>query len=132
MKRDMDLVREILLAIEEKHTGEAIFNLQIPEHNSNEIAFHCRLLYDAGLISQYKEKWADNRISIFAVGGLTWEGYDYLDKVRDNSVWKKTKDVIKEKGLPLIFDTIKTIASALITATAEGVANSIIKNGGQV
>ena len=57
MKRDMDLVREILLAIEEKHTGEAIFNLQIPEHNSNEIAFHCRLLYDAGLMNKHICSW---------------------------------------------------------------------------
>ena len=55
---------------------------------------------------------------------------DYLDKIRDNSTWKKIKDVISQKGLPLVFDTIKTIADAFITAAAEGVANSIIKNGG--
>ena len=45
---------------------------------------------------------------------------------------QKAKDVITKKGLPLIFDTIKTISTAIVTAAAEGVANSIIKNGGQV
>ena len=64
-------------------------------------------------------------------GQLTWEGCDYLDKIRDNSIWKKTKDALKEKGLPLVVDTIKTISAAFVTATAEGIANSILKNGGQ-
>ena len=43
---------------------------------------------------------------------------------------KKVKDVIVQKGLPLVIETIKTISSAFVTAAAEGVANSIIKNGG--
>ena len=67
---------------------------------------------------------------IFSVGALTWEGNDYLDLVRDNSLWKKTKETITKKGLPLVFDTIKTIAGAFISAATEGIANAIIKNGG--
>ena len=43
---------------------------------------------------------------------------------------EKVKDVIVQKGLPLVIETIKTISSAFVTAAAEGVANSIIKNGG--
>lgn len=43
---------------------------------------------------------------------------------------KKVKDVIVQKGLPPVIETIKTISSAFVTAAAEGVANSIIKNGG--
>lgn len=132
MKRDMDLAREILLEIEEQYISTAIYDLEIKGYDMATVAYHCKILHEAGLISAYKAQYANNDIWSFGVGSLTWEGNDYLDKVRDNSTWSKTKNIIKEKGLPLIFDTIKTISSAIITAAAEGVANSIIKNGGQV
>ena len=61
------------------------------------------------------------------VGNLSSEGYDYLEKIRDNSIWHKVKQTVKEKGLPMVVETLKTVASAFITAAAEGVANSIIK-----
>ncbi len=132
MKRDMDLAREILLEIERQYVSTAIYNLKIDGYDIATIAYHCKILFEAGLISDYKAQYAGNDIWSFGVGSLTWEGNDYLDKVRDYSTWSRTKNIIKEKGLPLIIDTIKTISSAIITAAAEGVANSIIKNGGQV
>lgn len=132
MKRDMDLVREILLEIEKQYVSTALYNLEVDGYNIATIAYHCKILHEAGLISAYKAQYADNTIYSFSVGSLTWEGNDYLDKVRDNSIWRKTKDVITQKGLPLVFDTIKTISTSLITAAAEGVSNSIFKNGGQV
>ena len=130
MKRNMDLVREILLEIEKQYVSTAIYNLKVEGYDAETIAYHCKILFEAGLISDYKAQYADNTIYSFGVGSLTWVGNDYLDKVRDNSTWRKTKDAIAKKGLPLVFDTIKTISTAFITATAEGVANSILKNGG--
>ena len=132
MKRDMDLVREILLEIEKSYVSTAICNLHIDGYDMETMAYHCKILYEAGLVSEYKPIYADDGLCAFFVGSLTWDGNDYLDKVRDNSIWKKTKDIIANKGLPLVFDTIKTISTAFITATAEGVANSILKNGGNV
>ncbi len=132
MKRDMDLVREILLKIEEEYTSKAIFNLKIDGYDAEIIAYHCEILYEANLISSYKAQYYSGGIYSFSVGSLTWNGNDYLDKVRDNSIWAKTKETITKKGLPLILDTIKTVSTAFITATAEGIANSIIKNGGQI
>ena len=132
MKKDMDLVREILIEIEKQYVSTAIYNLKIEGYDVSTIAYHCKLLYEAGLISSYNVSYTSNEIYSFSVGSLTWEGNDYLDKVRDNSVWTKTKDAIAQKGLPLIFDTIKTISTAFITAATEGVANSILKNGGRM
>ena len=130
MKRDMDLIRLILLKIEEEHKSTAIYNLAIDGYDKETVAYHCKILHEVGFISDYKPFYANNRLCEFRVGGLTWEGCDYLDKVRDNSVWSKTKDAITQKGLPLVFETITTVANAFITSVAEGVANSILKNGG--
>lgn len=130
MKHDMDLVRKILLKIEEGYVSTPIYDLTIEGYDMTTVAYHCKIMYEAGLISDYDAQYGSNEIDIFGVGALTWDGCDYLDKVRDDSIWQKTKSTIKEKSLPLIFDTIKTISSAFITAAAEGVANSILKNGG--
>lgn len=128
MKRDMDLVRLILLEIEKEYVSTAIYNLSVDGYDMATVAYHCKILHEKGLISDYKAQYASNEIYSFGVGSLTWEGNDFLDKVRDDTQWRKVKDTITKKGLPLILETIRTIASAFITAAAEGVANSIIKN----
>ncbi|MFR0883261.1 MAG: DUF2513 domain-containing protein [Christensenellales bacterium] len=128
MKRDMELVRLILLKIEEEYRSTAIYDLKIDGYDMETTAYHCKILHEAGLISDYGSQYADGQIWSFGVGCLTWEGNDFLDKIRDNSQWKKVKDTITQKGLPLIIETIKTISTAFVTASAEGVANSILKN----
>lgn len=131
MKRDMDLIRLILLKIEEDYVSTALYNIEIDGYDKETIAYHCKILHEAGFVSNYGSQYADNALYSFGVGSLTWEGNEFLDKIRDDSFWGKTKDAIKKKGLPLVLDTVKTVATAFITAAAEGVANSIIKNGGQ-
>lgn len=128
MKRDMDLVRKILLEIEDRHVATALYDFQIEGYDMQTIANHCKIMHEAGLISDCSIKYAGGDIFAFGVGSLTWNGHDYLDKIRDDYVWRKTKDIITEKGLPLVFDTIKTISTAFITAAAEGVTNSILNN----
>lgn len=132
MKRDMDLVRLILLKIEEDYISTALYNIEIDGYDKETVAYHCKILNDAGFISDYSAQYADNALYNFAVGSLTWEGNEFLDKIRDDSTWGKTKKVIKEKGLPLVIDTIKTISNAIVSGAAEGVASAIIKNGGKL
>ena len=127
MKRDMDLVRLILLEIEDKYRSTAIYDLAIDGYDTEMVAYHCKILYEAGLISDYKAQYADNEIYVFGVGSLTWDGNDFLEKIRDDSQWKKVKETIAKKGLPLVVDTIKSVANALISATVEGITNSIMK-----
>lgn len=50
----------------------------------------------------------------FSVGALTWEGHDFLDKIRENTMWNRTKNRIKENALPMTLEVIKTIATSLI------------------
>jgi len=108
MKRDMDLVREILLAIEDgttafgDGTGEA--HLPFPEQDVME---HLRLMEQAGLI-EVMSKPISGPIHL---RGLTWEGHDFLDTVRDPEVWKRTKSGASKLG-GLAFGAIKDMATA--------------------
>ena len=134
MKRDMDLIRKILFEIESKKPFEVIHNLSIEGYDKQEVAYHCEMLYQEGLIKNYYSGDCDNFDGVLFFRGqdLTWQGHDFLETIRQDTIWNKTKKTIAEKGLAITVGTIKTIATAFITAAAEGVANSIIKNGGQI
>lgn len=124
----MELVRLILLKIEEEYRSTTLYNLKIGDYDMETVAYHCKIMYEAGLVSDYGSQYADGKICNFGVGPLTWEGNDFLDKIRDNSLWKKVKDTINQKGLPLVIEIIKMISTAFVKAAAEGVADSILKN----
>ena len=125
MKRDMELIRKILFAIEEQYEDTALYNLEIEGHSMAEVAFHCKLLHEAAFVSDYSAKHGDNHIYMFGVGALTWEGCDFLDKIRQDTVWNKTKDTIIQKGLPMILDVIKDVASAVVASMTEGAIKAL-------
>lgn len=41
-------------------------------------------------------------------------GHDFLDKIRENTMWNMTKNKIKENALPMILEVIKSVATNLI------------------
>ncbi len=114
MKRDMDLCRLILFKIEDEYRSTALINLQIDGYDVETIAYHCDLLFDAGLIKSYKPTYASDEIYFFSVGALTWEGHDFLDKIRENTIWNRTKNSIKENALPMTLEVIKSVATSFI------------------
>ena len=120
MERDMELVRKILLKIEEEYVAQEIFNLEIEGYDLKTVAYHCEIMCEAGLIARYKPFHIMSVVANFQVGRLTWEGHDFLDKIRSDTVWNKVKSTIKKRGLPMILDTIKTIATTIISAMTEG------------
>ena len=104
MKRDMDLIREILLKIEEHDVNSpSSANLEIEGYSPREVYEHARLLENAGLIEDAHFDFAGNTW----VQRITWSGYDYLDKVRDNSIWKKRRIQSKKKGYLLFLTQLK-------------------------
>ena len=125
MKRDMALCRLLLLTIEDHYNDSARGNLEVEGYDMATIAYHCGLLYDAGLIKSFNSKNADNHIYWFSVGALTWEGHNFIDNIREDTIWNATKNTIKERTLPMTLEVIKdissTIISALVTGTIAGI-----------
>lgn len=129
MKRDMELVRKIMFQIEDEYEGVAIQDLKVEGYRLVTIAEHCRLMFEYGLLDEYKPISADGTPALtFFVGNLTWEGYDFLDKVRQDTVWNKTKDAITQKGLPMILDVIRDVSTAVITSMTESAVKTILGN----
>jgi hypothetical protein len=104
MKRNMDLIREILLVLEEHNYLESI-----PGQTPEEIAYHVSLLEGAGLVTQeiYQNLFLND--SVLEGIRITWTGHEFLDASRNTSFWENAKKVALEKTGALSFEVLKTI-----------------------
>jgi len=120
MQRDMELIRKILFKIEDTVDNIGKNNLQIEGYTKEQVAYHCSILYEGGYIHACNIQYGSNEVYLFSVGRLTWEGHEFLDKIREDTIWNKTKKTIAEKGLPLVFDIVKSVSTEIITEAAKG------------
>ena len=96
MKRDMDLIRAMLLAIEAETSGWAPNELEIPGYTQEQIKYHAVLLGEAGLADVCDITTGDCPAAI--VNRLTWAGHEFLDASRENQIWNQAKDKINKIG----------------------------------
>ena len=88
MKRDLDLVRAILITAEnsDEPIGEDIL-LSI-EPDAKKMAYHLELMQAHGLINvTVKYDGLNKTPYMLKLHSVTWEGYDYLDAIRSARVW---------------------------------------------
>lgn len=115
MKRDLDLVRTILLHLEAKEGNKPCWGeeLPIPGENSLDLAYHSNILAQAGLIDFEPVTTENGRIIKCHVFSLSWKGHEYLDTIRDPDIWERTKAGAKKAG-GFSLDVLAAIARALI------------------
>ncbi|KAB7782898.1 DUF2513 domain-containing protein [Methylorubrum populi] len=101
MRRDLDLIRELLLRLEnfEVAPGEMEIAssdaeaLAVEGYTAEQIAHHLIWLLDGGLVVGENE--FDGSIGFRR---LSWQGCEYLDAVRDPEVWRRTKEGVSTVG----------------------------------
>lgn len=120
MKRDMELIRKILFEIEEKfEPGLGILHgIPIEGYDKCIVGDHCELIYQAGLITDYKDQRGGqgNKLLMFSVGKLTNRGHDYLELIKNDEIWNKTEKEVGEKKLPNTIETYGTVAASIAGA----------------
>ena len=89
-------------------------NLFLKNYVSDELTYTVDKLHQCGYIEAHAII-ADGMMPIFRIYSLTYEGHQFLDNIRDNKVWSKTKS------------TVSKLASVSISVLAD-VASSIIKS----
>ena len=111
MKRDLDLMRDILLAIEASD-GPMYLPLKTdPPRPPGEVGLQVQLLKDAGYIEAVISQIHDSPEIGGAIIRMTNSGYDYLDTVRDPKVWSQTKSVLEKVGGSAALEVVKDIAA---------------------
>ncbi|MFV2053911.1 DUF2513 domain-containing protein [Aliiroseovarius sp. YM-037] len=89
MKRNLDLIRDILFALEESDDWQFIETCDGDEADDEDArAYHRRLMMDQGLLTR-QGKYGYR---------MTSAGHDYLDAIRDDGIWKKTKNGAAKVG----------------------------------
>lgn len=135
MERDLDLYRDILLAVEEFSQpdgspiriqslgdGEIWFpdtdNTDLPESIQNTdihvLVRHIVLMTQANLVDSNarnpSQTNTNGRPTVVVIHGLTHEGHDFLENIREDTVWNKTK----EEARSLALDVVKATAEGII------------------
>ena len=121
MRRNSDLIRAILLTIEKDERCEVLHIPDIEGYSDEAMHFHARLLVEKGFLKTYfpertgRQPWTCIR--------LTWEGYDFLDAIRDPVVWRSVKRVASRAGSWSI-ETLATVAKAMVVARVEALGQA--------
>jgi hypothetical protein len=119
MKMDYDVLRDVMLKIEEEYVDVALYNIEVKDYDMKTIAYHCKLLYEAGFVSDYAGNYYDDGLQEFGVGPLTFKGNEYLNKIREKSTWEKTKKVVLEGGVPGTIEILGKVATSIIEKKLE-------------
>ena len=119
MKRDMDLVRKILLAIEAHPPTLGPLKIQIDGYPKEIVDYHLTLMKDAGLIEGINPGSKSGLGDIYAMTipmRMTWQGCEFLDASRDENRWNKAKEIVKEMGSSVSFDVLKSLLVQIMMA----------------
>lgn len=115
MKRDMELVRKILLVIEEHPTGYAPETLVIYPYSEEEIGHHVYLMGQAELLKVVDSTHMQSTSPVAIAVSMTWNGHEFLKAAASDSVWNKAKDRLGGS-----FNTVSLeVLKALLVAVAK-------------
>jgi hypothetical protein len=106
MKRDMELIRNLLLEIESGNLNPAIEG-----YDNDALNFHKALLEEMGLVEaiiHYSSRGSITDIPDMAViKRMTSDGHDFIQGIRDNEKWAKVKAFLKSAGKDVTLETMK-------------------------
>ena len=118
MKRDMDLIRTLLLRIEQPDDPDMddLLDKASPDLDSKRIAYHLSIMVDAGFIKGIDARTND-RPDWLALQ-LTWKGNEFLGTIRDPEVWEKTKTGVRKFG-DISIDLFQELAKGFLKTKIE-------------
>lgn len=118
MKRDMDLIREILLRFEASEKERNDLDVLADLGSKNVINAHLKLLEDSGFLDRLDVQMFPNGVTFMMGWRITSSGHDFLNSVRDPEIWRKTKTGASKLGAWSI-KLLGDLASSYVRAKAQ-------------
>ncbi|UCJ16000.1 DUF2513 domain-containing protein [Pseudomonas sp. MM211] len=111
MKRDWELIRELLLQIEALETGHHFYPQDVGQHSAEAVSYHIHLMCQANLIecSQH-HPW--NGAPVAIANGLTLTGHDLLDGIREEALWEAKKAFLQARAGGITYEGLKNAPTA--------------------
>ena len=114
MKRDMGLIREILLQVEARPSVNDWGPVEIDGRSQEEISYHVKMLDDDGLLEALDMRTLGPDGFKYDPKFLTARGHDFLDSIRSPSVWGKVKQQLAVVGGSASLEVVETIAKKAV------------------
>lgn len=116
MKRDMDLLRLLLLRLETISENDGVDtweytkdDIGLESFEWDQVVYHYGLACEAGLVAS----GGNGQIGRILVRRLTWAGHDFVDAVRDDEIWRRTRQSATAAG-GFSVDLLKDLAKGFI------------------
>lgn len=129
-----DAVRDILLYIEQnqkaKYDHKGVFEVipMSPKYILDELGessrftreegeYAIRLLYEKRILLGSHTTGKNARITTLTITGISFDGHQLLDSIRNNTVWNKVKEEARKygiKGLKELYQISKTVIGKLL------------------
>jgi len=110
MKRDMDLLRDILMRVEEQPVNQPWPAQPLLGYSLEEVVYHVKLAMDASLV--------DGRIAPgdhhAMVLRLTNGGHEFLEAARSDTIWEKAKALALSTTGTLTLEALKLALAKVI------------------
>lgn len=113
MKRDLELMRKMVIAIEDAPSGWAP-DLKFDGYSDAQVGYHAYLLIDAGLARGQDASTMGSDAPQGFITSLTWAGHEFADAARDETRWKKAMGVVQEKGGTVTIGVLTQLLIALM------------------
>lgn len=96
MKRDMDLIRQIVIAVRDRDGHSPLSRVD----GVDDVVFaeHARLLDEAGLVSANILGSGRGPSNAAVIQRLTWEGQDFADAIDNETIWANVKGTAEKAG----------------------------------
>lgn len=115
MKLNHDCIRDLLLYLEDNldYMDEIrINNLKIEPYSKDELLYTADRLIEAGYLNS-RFGWNSQSSHIITVNSISYKGHQFLDTIRDDGIWKTTKNKFA-KFSSISLPIIQELASSLI------------------
>ncbi|HUU97323.1 MAG TPA: DUF2513 domain-containing protein [Phycisphaerae bacterium] len=94
MKRDLELVRKLLIFFEDKPDGAHVEVPPIEGYSELQIKYHLVLMHEAAFLrcERILSSTDPQRVIYVIPFELTWQGHEFLQSVKDDTLWRKLND----------------------------------------
>ena len=120
VKRDMELVRRILLTVQAKSSLEPEL-IKIDGHDDAVVGRHVEMLFDNGFLEGMEHSTLASEYRDIFVKDLSWDGHEFVGAISKEELWQKLKSAIGPGELAgLSLKAIKDASIAAATAYLKG------------
>ena len=120
MRLDIDCVRDVMLELEGFPIGSfhvSSFKESIEKYGYDAVVYTLTKLIEADFINAGGDRTMDGLFHIGSIVDLTFQGHQFLEAIREKSVWLKTKSILSRIGASG-FSLVSQVATSILTDAA--------------